>query len=76
MVKETNSRSLLKTFSWRVLATLVTMTLIYLFVGRVKIAMLAGGIDVVIKTILYYGHERLWNRIDLGRSFQKKEEWP
>ena len=64
---ETSTRSLLKTISWRVVATLTTATIVWLVTGRLTLALAIGGIEAVTKMVLYYGHERLWDRIRLGR---------
>ncbi len=71
MYKESNSRSLIKTISWRALATITTAVLVLIFTGRWGIALAIGGIEVVVKIILYFFHERLWNRISYGKK-QKK----
>lgn len=55
--------SLLKTISWRIIGTLDTMLISYLLTGDMKIAFGIGGIEVVSKMILYYFHERIWNRV-------------
>lgn len=68
MYKESGLRSVLKTISWRLIATLITATVVYLFTGRVDIAAAVGGIDIVVKLILYYVHERLWNNVRFGKK--------
>ncbi|MFP2996137.1 DUF2061 domain-containing protein [Spongiivirga sp. MCCC 1A20706] len=55
--------SLLKTISWRIIGTLDTMIISYILTGDLKIAFGIGGIEVVSKMILYYFHERVWNRL-------------
>ena len=67
MYKETTLRTIIKTISWRVLATLTTFTLVYIFVGKVEVAAIVGGFEVVAKMILYYAHERGWNLVKKGR---------
>lgn len=67
MFKEAKSRSLIKMISWRVLATLTTMTLVYIFVGKIEIAVTVGVFEVIAKMIIYYFHERSWNKIKWGR---------
>ncbi len=67
MYRETNSRSIIKTISWRVLATLTTMVLVYIFIGDLTIAVSVGGIEVVLKMLIYYFHERFWDKIKFGR---------
>ncbi len=68
MYLETRTRALIKTLSWRLLATLATIALVYLFVGKIQVAVVIGGIEVLIKLLLYYFHERLWNLIQIGKD--------
>ncbi len=68
MFRESNRRSAIKTISWRVLATLTTAALVYIFTGKLKIALYVGGIEVVLKMALYFLHERVWNNIRYGKK--------
>ena len=52
--------SLLKTASWRVLATLITGTVVFIYTGEIKEAGIMTTIAAVILTIVYYFHERFW----------------
>jgi adenylylsulfate kinase len=66
--RETHGRSLLKTMSWRVMATTTTMVVVYMFTGK---ALLAGGIglvEAISKMLLYYFHERAWSKSTFGMS--------
>lgn len=56
------AKSLLKTISWRVVGTLDTMMIAYFLTGEVGIALSIGSIEVFTKLILYYLHERIWNK--------------
>ena len=60
-------RSLAKAVSWRATGTLDTMVIAFLITGRLKWAMSIGAIELFTKFCLYYLHERIWNRIPLGR---------
>lgn len=64
--KESHLRSVLKGVSWRVLGTLDTMVLSYLFTGSLKIAAAIGGTEVITKIGLYYLHERAWQLAPRG----------
>ena len=64
---EAKTRSVLKAISWRVWATLTTIALVFLFTGRWKIAAAIGGVEVIAKLILYFIHERVWDRIKWGK---------
>lgn len=60
-------RSVVKTISWRTLGTLDTIVISYFITGNLVMAASIGSIEVVTKMILYYFHERAWNKISLGR---------
>jgi uncharacterized membrane protein len=53
-------RHVLKTISWRIIGTLDTIFLGWLVTGEFNTGLAIGGIEVVTKSILYYGHERMW----------------
>jgi adenylylsulfate kinase len=68
MYKETNIRSIAKGFSWRFFATSVTILIVYIFFGRLDLAIEAGIIETISKVILYYFHEKIWQRIVWGKK--------
>lgn len=56
-------KTLQKTLSWRITATITTILIAYIFVGDVQVALSIGGVEFFAKMIIYYVHERVWNRI-------------
>ena len=66
-MNDKTSRSVWKTVSWRIIATLDTVIIAYLITGSLKMAASIGSIEVVTKIFLYYYHERTWNKISFGR---------
>ena len=56
----TRTRHFVKAISWRIVGTLDTMLIGWFVTGSVEMGALIGGIEVVTKTFLYYGHERVW----------------
>ena len=63
-------RSLLKAVSWRVFSFFLTIIIIYAYTRKIGQAIGVGaGIDIV-KMVLYYIHERLWNKVKFGRIKQ------
>jgi uncharacterized membrane protein len=66
-MQEKAYRSVIKTISWRTLGTIDTMVISYIITGNLVMAASIGSIEVVTKMILYYYHERAWNKIDIGR---------
>lgn len=68
MYKETNIRTIAKGFSWRFFATTTTVIIVYIFFGRLDLAIAAGLIETVSKVALYYVHEKLWQKVRWGRK--------
>ena len=64
---ETKLRSLLKTLSWRTAALFITAGVSYAMNRRLGMALLLGTSDTLVKLILFYMHERLWNLVPHGR---------
>ncbi|PZQ13065.1 MAG: hypothetical protein DI565_15495 [Ancylobacter novellus] len=65
------ARSLAKTVSWRVLGSLDTLLLGYIFTGSLKAAGSIASAEVVTKIILYYFHERAWAHVGWGTRVAK-----
>lgn len=70
---ESTRRSIAKALSWRVLATLITTTLVFVLTGKGEFAATIGLADTLLKFAIYFGHERLWNRIPYGRLRKEPE---
>lgn len=66
IIRDSRLRSVLKALSWRVLATLTTIAIAYFIVGDVKVALKIGAVEVVVKMLIYYLHERAWAKVPLG----------
>ena len=67
-MKDSRIRSFVKGITWRIIATSTGMGIAYSLTNDVEIAMATGVIDVVLKLLFYYGHERAWGRIAWGRA--------
>ena len=65
---ERKIRSLLKTLSWRVFASIDTFLIAWFISGSLTTSSLIAGIEVFTKLFLYYFHERLWNIISWGKK--------
>lgn len=63
---ESHVRSMLKAFSWRIVATTTTTTIAYGMTGQVRTALSIGGIEFFIKFFIYYAHERAWQLVPRG----------
>ena len=68
MYKETNTRSIVKGITWRGVATGTTMGIVYFFFGNLELAVATGLLETVAKVGLYWGHEKIWQRVRWGRK--------
>ena len=65
---ENHYRSLVKAVSYRVLGSAATAMIVFLLSHKPALSLGTGALDMVTKIGLYYLHERIWERISLGRS--------
>lgn len=60
-------RSLIKALSWRTFGFITTTVIVYIYSGNVAESFAVGiGVESV-KLLLYYMHERIWNKVEYGR---------
>ena len=71
---EKNVRSLAKSITWRAVATLTTILLVYLFTGNIVLSTSVGALELLVKTAIYFIHERVWNMINFGRETNHTHE--
>ena len=64
--RESHLRSLLKAFSWRIVATTTTGIIAWFITGDVMAAITIGSIEFVAKFFIYYMHERAWQLVPRG----------
>ena len=67
-VGDQKRRSIAKTATWRITATLDTMLLAWFFTGSPAAALTIGSLEILTKLVLYYLHERFWNKINFRKS--------
>ena len=83
---ESPLRSLVKSFSWRIVAiadTILIVLLITCMSGRCNLedALAIGFIEFLLKFVVYFVHERIWvniqfkNRFGVNRTIQKTVSW-
>ena len=65
---ESSARSVLKGFTWRLVATFSTIVISYLITGETDTALKIGAIEFFAKIAVYYLHERMWLRIPFGKN--------
>ena len=64
--KESHLRSILKGLTWRIIASSTIVAIAYFTTGDIDTALKIGGIEFLIKLILYYLHERVWQLAQIG----------
>lgn len=65
---ESRTRSLVKTISWRLTGSGATFLISYFISGNFGIASSIAIMQIVANTILYFAHERIWNKINWGKD--------
>ncbi len=60
-------RTLFKTITWRIIALLTTIVVVYIYSGNAKDSLVIGVAANFFKMLFYYIHERVWNRVEFGR---------
>ncbi len=65
---ESHSRTIIKAFSWRLIATLVTFSVAWVITEELAFATKIGIADSLIKLGAYYFHERVWIGIKFGKN--------
>ena len=60
------TRSIVKTLTWRTIATTDTILIAWLLTGDLRVGLGIASIEVVTKMFLYYFHERAWSWSDWG----------
>ncbi len=61
-------RSFVKALTWRFFGFVITTTIVFIYSRDLKEAFAVGVGVESIKFVLYYIHERVWNKMDFGRK--------
>ena len=67
-MNDTANRSLVKTISWRITGSGATFAISYAVLGDITTSSTIAVIQLTLNTLLYFIHERVWNRITWGRK--------
>jgi uncharacterized membrane protein len=60
---ESRKRSLVKSLTWRIICIAASIITAYFLTGRIDVSIAIGTIYNGITMLLYYFHERFWNRL-------------
>jgi uncharacterized membrane protein len=72
-MQEKRYRSIVKGITWRIVATIDTFFISWLITRQIKFAISISLVEVITKLLLYYLHERAWNKIHFGKKFDAPE---
>lgn len=61
-------RSIFKVITWRIMVTITNFIGGWLASGNWKIGLGVAGFALVVNSILYFFHERVWNITDYGKK--------
>jgi len=67
-MKDKHLRSIAKSISWRIIGTIITSALVFLFTRQWAMSLTVGAMEFVVKSLAFYVHERVWFTIGWGRS--------
>ncbi len=59
---------MLKAISWRFIATITGALIVYFLTGEFDDAGKFIILDVILKLLFYYGHERAWSMVEWGHE--------
>jgi uncharacterized membrane protein len=63
---ETHKRSIVKSVTFRILATIITLVVVWIFTRDIVISGSVTITENLLKMIVYYFHERAWTGIAWG----------
>ena len=66
-MNETRKRSIAKSIVWRIICVIVSVVISYLVTANLDIAVVIGTSYNIVTMILYYFHERIWNKVTWGK---------
>jgi uncharacterized membrane protein len=67
-MKESTSRSVVKTISWRVTVSIISFVISYWLTGSLELAGMLMASKVIVNSVWYFVHERIWNKIQFGKN--------
>jgi|WetSurMetagenome_2_1015567.scaffolds.fasta_scaffold1104554_1 uncharacterized membrane protein len=65
-MNESRKRSIAKSILWRVICIIVSVVTSFLLTGNLDVALAIGTVYNAVTMVLYYFHERMWDRIGWG----------
>lgn len=73
-IADSSRRHIYKTFSWRAIGSIDTILFGWVITGNPLTGLKIGSIETFTKMVLYFGHEKLWYKINYGLDMRNKEK--
>ena len=70
-ITSTPKRSFIKAFTWETISFVITLVLVYMVYGDIKMSVEFTLILTIIKILFLYVHERIWKKIMWGKIYAK-----
>jgi len=64
-------RSIIKAITYRLLSSFVTCLILYFFFRDASLSISVGLVDLLLKIVVFYVHERIWVKIDTKKKEKK-----
>ena len=65
-MKETSARSITKSLTYRFWQSLNTFIISLIVTGKIEMAAVIVSVEVVVKIVVYFFHERIWTKVRWG----------
>jgi uncharacterized membrane protein len=65
-------RHIAKAITYRIVGTLTTFTISYIFTGSIALSSAIGFVELIVKPVNYFIHERVWYKF-IRFGVQEKE---
>lgn len=65
---ETRLRGITKALTYRFWQSLNMLIISWIITGKLAVAAAIVSVEIVVKLIVYFWHERIWNAIKWGRK--------
>ncbi|MCD4760827.1 DUF2061 domain-containing protein [bacterium] len=73
MFHEKHSRTIAKSITWRLVAFVSSVLVLYVLIGDWESSIYHSVIIHSVKTVLYYVHERMWNSSNFGQELRSSK---
>jgi uncharacterized membrane protein len=71
--EDTKKRSISKAVTWSILGAFITIAIAYILTVPIKTAISIGIIEIFTRLIIYFLHERVWNKVIWGKEKKNKK---